>query len=409
MGGGPEPDEEALDAYSRVVTSVAERLIPSVASLRVRQRVRGGGVDGAGSGVVITPDGFALTSAHVVGGTDRGSASFVDGREVPFDVIGRDELSDLAVLRLQSRGDLEPAELGEAAGLRVGQLVVAIGNPLGFAGSVTAGVVSALGRALPVQAGRVVENVIQTDAALNPGNSGGALADGRARVVGINTAVAGIGLGLAVPIDDSTRRIMHALMTSGRFQRAYIGIAGGGRPLPPRVAAAVGRDHGVEVMEVVAGSPAARAGIRSNDLIVELDGVPISDARDLQRLMVGDVIGRSVDALVWRDGELRTITIHPAELTAALPRGLPVRFAPVHSGRCTTRRAMLAGGSIGGPGATSRASRPDGAIRSSRRRWTRCTSAPRIDCSTSGAAPARPRDPRRPSPLRSSASTCRRR
>ena len=190
-------------------------------------------------------------------------------------------------------------------------------NPLGFAGSVTAGVVSALGRALPVQAGRVVENVIQTDAALNPGNSGGALADGRARVVGINTAVAGIGLGLAVPIDDSTRRIMHALMTSGRFQRAYIGIAGGGRPLPPRVAAAVGRDHGVEVMEVVAGSPAARAGIRSNDLIVELDGVPISDARDLQRLMVGDVIGRSVDALVWRDGELRTITIHPAELTAA--------------------------------------------------------------------------------------------
>ncbi len=317
MDGGAEPDEEALDAYSRVVTSVADRLIPSVASLRVRQRVRGGGVDGAGSGVVITPDGFALTSAHVVGGTDRGSASFVDGREIPFDVVGRDELSDLAVLRLQSRGDLEPAELGEAAGLRVGQLVVAIGNPMGFAGSVTAGVVSALGRALPVQAGRVVENVIQTDAALNPGNSGGALADGRACVVGINTAVAGVGLGLAVPIDDSTRRIMHALMTAGRFQRAYIGIAGGGRPLPPRVAAAVGRDHGVEVMQVVTGSPAARAGIRSNDLIVELDGVPISDARDLQRLMVGDVIGRSVEALVWRDGALRTITIHPAELTAA--------------------------------------------------------------------------------------------
>jgi S1-C subfamily serine protease len=313
MDGGPEPDEKALDAYSRVVTSVAERLIPSVASLRVRQRVRGGRVDGAGSGVVITPDGFALTSAHVV----RGSASFVDGREIPFDVVGRDELSDLAVLRLQGGGDVEPAELGEAAGLRVGQLVVAIGNPMGFGGSVTAGVVSALGRALPVQAGRVVENVIQTDAALNPGNSGGALADGRARVVGVNTAVAGVGLGLAVPIDDSTRRIMHALMTSGRFQRAYIGIAGGGRPLPPRVAAAIGRQDGVEVMEVVAGSPAARAGIRSNDLIVELDGEPISDARDLQRLMVGDVIGRSVEALVWRDGAPRTITIHPAELTAA--------------------------------------------------------------------------------------------
>jgi S1-C subfamily serine protease len=309
-------DHDALDAYSRVVTSVAERLIPSVASLRVRGRVRGARVDGAGSAVVIAPDGFALTSAHVVGGTDRGSASFADGREEPFDVIGRDELSDMAVLRLHG-GDFTPAELGDAERLRVGQLVIAIGSPLGFGGSVTAGVVSALGRALPVTAGRVVENVIQTDAALNPGNSGGALADGRARVVGINTAVAGIGLGLAVPIDDSTRRIMHALMTAGRFQRAYLGIAGGGRPLPPRVAAAVGRAHGVEVMQVVAGSPAARAGIRSGDLIVELDGVPIADARDLQRLMVGDVIGRSLRALVWSDGEIRTITVHPVELTAA--------------------------------------------------------------------------------------------
>jgi S1-C subfamily serine protease len=311
-----DPEEEALDAYSRVVTSVAERLIPSVASLRVRQQVRGAGVDGAGSAVVITPDGFALTSAHVVGSTNRGSASFVDGREVAFDVVGRDPLSDLAVLRLQGGGFVS-AELGEAAELRVGQLVVAIGNPMGFTGSVTAGVVSALGRALPVEAGRVVENVIQTDAALNPGNSGGALSDGRARVVGINTAVAGFGLGLAVPIDDSTRRIMHALMTAGRFRRAYIGIAGGGRPLPPRAATAVGREDGVEIMEVVGGSPAARAGIRSGDLIVELDGVPITDARDLQRLMVGDVIGRSVNALVWRNGEIHTVEIHPVELTAA--------------------------------------------------------------------------------------------
>ena len=316
MSDTPDGEGEALDAYSRVVTSVAERLIPSVASLRVRQRVRGAGIDGAGSAVVITPDGFALTSAHVVGGTDRGSASFVDGREVAFDVVGRDRLSDMAVLRLQGNG-FASAELGEAAGLRVGQLVVAIGNPMGFAGSVTAGVVSALGRALPVREGRVVENVIQTDAALNPGNSGGALADGRARVVGINTAVAGIGLGLAVPIDDATRRIMHALMTAGRFRRAYLGIAGGGRPLPPRAAAAVGREVGVEVMEVVSGSPAARGGIRSGDLIVELDGVPVGDARDLQRLMVGDVIGRSVEALVWRDGDLRRIALHPVELTAA--------------------------------------------------------------------------------------------
>src|ERR671922_304818 len=184
-----------------------------------------------------------MTSTTVVGGTDRGSASFVDGREVPFDVIGRDELSDLAVLRLQGAG-FEAAELGDASNLRVGQLVVAIGNPMGFGGTVTAGVVSALGRALPVSAGRVVENVIQTDAALNPGNSGGALADGQGRVVGINTAVAGVGLGLAVPIDDSTRRIMHALMTAGRFQRAYIGIAGGGRPPPPPGGGAAGGGGG---------------------------------------------------------------------------------------------------------------------------------------------------------------------
>jgi S1-C subfamily serine protease len=278
--------------------------------------VRGAGVDGAGSGVVITPDGFSLTSAHVVGGTDRGSASFVDGREVAFDVVGRDRLSDLAVLRLQGDGFVV-AELGQAESLRVGQLVVAIGNPMGFAGSVTAGVVSALGRALPTGSGRVVENVIQTDAALNPGNSGGALADGHGRVVGINTAVAGIGLGLAVPIDDATRRIMHALMTAGKVQRAYIGIAGGGRPLPPRAAAAVGRANGVEVMEVVDDSPAARAGIRSGDLIVELDGTAVADARDLQRLMVGERIGRSVGVQLWRDDQLRTVELHPIELTAA--------------------------------------------------------------------------------------------
>ncbi len=248
--------------------------------------------------------------------SDRGSASFVDGREVAFDVVGRDRLSDLAVLRLQG-SDLPPATFGDAEDLRVGQLVVAIGNPMGFAGSVTAGVVSALGRALPVWAGRVLENVIQTDAALNPGNSGGALADGRGRVVGINTAVAGFGLGLAVPIDDSTQRIIHALMSEGRFRRAYIGIAGGARPLPPRAVAATGRAHGVEVMGVVEGSPSVRAGIRSGDLIVELDGIPIADARDLQRLMVGDVIGGKVTALVWRHGELRKIVVHPVELTPA--------------------------------------------------------------------------------------------
>src|SRR2546429_278644 len=236
-------EEEALDAYSLAVTTVAERLSPSVATLRVSRRVRSGRIlDGGGSGVVITPDGFTLTSAHVVARTaGSGRASFVDGRELEFEVVGSDPLSDLAVLRVDAR-DLVPAELGDAERLRVGQLVVAIGNPHGFTGSVTAGVVSALGRSLPTRSGanvRVVDNVIQTDAALNPGNSGGALADGRGRVVGINTAVAGVGLGLAVPINAATRRIVGALMADGRFRRAYIGIAGGSRPLPPRLATAL--------------------------------------------------------------------------------------------------------------------------------------------------------------------------
>src|SRR5438105_14426452 len=235
-------EEEPLDAYSRVVTEVAALLTPSVANLRLRS--------GGGSGVVISPDGFVLTSAHVVARTRRGIASFVDGRELRVEVIGSDPLSDLAVLRADTN-DLVPAELGDAEGLRVGQLVVAIGNPHGFAGSVTAGVVSALGRSLPTRSGsaqRIVDNVIQTDAALNPGNSGGALADGRARVVGINTAVAGVGLGLAVPVNEATRRIVAALMSDGRFRRAYLGIAGGTRPLPPRLARALGRQAGVEVV-----------------------------------------------------------------------------------------------------------------------------------------------------------------
>jgi S1-C subfamily serine protease len=313
------PDEdEALDAYSRVVTSVAERLTPSVASLRVTKRVPGGRrPEGAGSGFVISRDGFGLTSAHVVHGMDGGSATFADGRESPFDIVGTDPLSDLAVLRVDAR-DLVPAELGDASGLRVGQLVVAIGNPMGFGGSVTAGVVSALGRALPVRSGRnqrVVDNVIQTDAALNPGNSGGALADGSGRVVGVNTAVAGIGLGLAVPIDAVTRRIIGALMSEGRFRRAYLGIAGGGRPLPPRVVREVGRQLGVEVVQVVPGSPAAAAGIRPEDLILDVDGKPVKDSGDLQRIVMDNVIGRQVQIRVFRDGRILSVPVVPAELT----------------------------------------------------------------------------------------------
>jgi serine protease Do len=309
----PEGDE-ALDAYSRAVISVAERLTPSVANLRVSRPVRGGRrLAGGGSAVVITPDGFMLTSAHVIERTDGGRASFVDGRELSFELVGSDPLSDLALLRAGAR-DLRAAELGDAEHLQVGQLVVAIGNPNGFAGSVTAGVVSALGRSLPTRGGRVVDNVIQTDAALNPGNSGGALADGRGRVIGVNTAVAGVGLGLAVPINQATRTIVGALMTEGRFRRAYLGIAGGSRPLPPRVAARLGRESGVEVVEVVEGSPAARAGLRPEDLILELNGVPVATVDDVQRLMVGELIGSQVHARVLREGSERELDLVPVEL-----------------------------------------------------------------------------------------------
>ena len=311
-------DKEALDAYSRVVTSVARDLAPSVANLRVTRRLRSGRtVVGGGSGVVIAPDGFLVTSAHVVEGSSSGRAAFLDGRELRFSVVGRDPLSDLAVLRTEA-DDLPGARLGDATHLQVGQLVVAIGNPHGYERSVTAGVVSALGRSLQVgsrgRAGRIVENVVQTDAALNPGNSGGALAEGRGRVVGINTAVAGVGLGLAVPINAATRTIIATLMADGRVRRAYLGIAGGSRPLPPRIASRLGRERGVEVIEVVTGSPAALAGIRPEDRLVELDGVALHGVDDLQRLMTGDRIGRVLQGTVVRQGELRGVAVTPAEL-----------------------------------------------------------------------------------------------
>jgi serine protease Do len=317
----PDADErEALDAYSRTVTSVAERLAASVANLRVTRRTRRGAVPaGGGSAVVLTPDGFLLTSAHVVAGPSSGGrASFVDGRELRFTVVGADPFSDLAVLRADSR-DLVPAELGDAESLRVGQLVVAIGNPNGFAGSVTAGVVSAVGRSLPAGSRgnhRIIDNVIQTDAALNPGNSGGALATGRGQVVGVNTAVAGIGLGLAVPVNEATRRIIGALMTNGRVRRAYLGIAGGPRPLPPRARASLDMHSAVEVVSVVEGSPAARAGLRPEDLIVSVDGTPTASVDELQRLMVEELIGRPVEVRVVREGRVNSLRLVPDEMTS---------------------------------------------------------------------------------------------
>jgi S1-C subfamily serine protease len=323
MSATTDPTErEALDAYSRVVSGVAERLAPSVANLRVTRRTRGGAMpSGGGSAVVLTADGFLLSNAHVVAGRGAaGRAVFVDGREFGFEVIGRDALSDLAVLRADAR-DLSPATLGDAERLRVGQLVVAIGNPHGFAGSVTAGVVSALGRSLPARVGRqsrMIDNVIQTDAALNPGNSGGALVDGVGEVVGVNTAVAGIGLGLAVPINTATRGIVGQLMSEGRVRRAYIGIAGGPRPLPPRVRSRhEGMSSAVEVVEVVPDSPAARGGLRAEDLIVAIDGVPTPRVDDVQRLMVADRIGRRLTIDAVRDGRELRLELTPVELVGS--------------------------------------------------------------------------------------------
>ena len=304
-------DSNTLDAYSQIVAGVAERLTPKVASLRVPH----GSGEGLGSGVVFTGDGFLLTNAHVVGRANGGTASFSDGTSAPFRVVGADPLSDLAVLRANGPTP-EPAELGEADRLVVGQLVVAVGNPLGLAGSVTAGVVSALGRSLPAR-GRVIEDVIQTDAALNPGNSGGALADASAKVVGINTAVAGVGLGLAVPVNDTTRRIISALMRDGRVRRAYLGLAMTPGPVPAAWRERLGRKTGLLVAEVVAGGPAARAGLRQGDLLLTVAGKPVAVAQDLQRLMFSEAIGHPLAITVMRNGALVDVIAEPSELVAA--------------------------------------------------------------------------------------------
>ena len=303
-------DREALDAYSSAVTHVVQQVLPSVASLRVRSRLG----DGAGSASVLTSDGYLLTSAHVVEGVNTVAAAFSNGSEVTADVVGRDAFSDLAVLR--ARGEVpSPVTLGDAAKLQVGQLVVAVGNPLGLAGSVTAGIISALGRSLPTRQGRVVDEVIQTDAALNPGNSGGVLADSRGRMIGVNTAVAGIGVGLAVPINETTQRIISALMTSGRVRRAWLGIAGSQAPLPPALVKKLGRRDGLRVAQVIAGSPADAAGLRTGDILVAVGGTSLGSSTELQRRMVEDAIGRRVEITVWRNGALVDVIAVPRELT----------------------------------------------------------------------------------------------
>jgi S1-C subfamily serine protease len=304
---------EPLDAYSRIVSTIARDLTPRVASLRVRH----GGREGSGSAVVFTDDGFLLTNAHVIGSARGGRAAFADGAETSFSVVGADRLSDLAVIRADGPTP-PPATLGDSDALVVGQLVVAVGNPLGLAGSVTAGVVSALGRSLAASDGeamRLIEDVIQTDAALNPGNSGGALADASGRVVGINTAVAGVGLGLAVPINETTQRIIGALMHDGRVRRAYLGLVTTPAPVPQALRDRTGVRRALRVVEVVPRSPAARAGLRAGDLLLSAGGQAMVEAQSLQRLLFASAIGHPLQLTVLRNGAMVDVIAEPVELT----------------------------------------------------------------------------------------------
>ena len=312
MSNDPAAESAALDAYSAIVTSVASRLTPKVAALRIPS-VRG---ESAGSAVVLTGESHLVTNAHVVGGATRGTAEFADGTLAHFDVVGRDPLSDIAVIRAASEVPAPP-DYGDASSLLVGSLVVAVGNPLGLSGTVTAGVVSALGRSMPVRTrttARLIEDVIQTDAALNPGNSGGALADSRGRVVGINTAVAGIGLGLAVPINANTHRIIYALIHDGRVQRAYLGLVSTPARLTPDQAERYGQRVALRIVQVVERSPAAQSGLLAGDLVLAIDGAPLGDAQSLQKHLFADAIGQRMEVTVIRSGALVDAVVVPTEL-----------------------------------------------------------------------------------------------
>ncbi|MEU4447557.1 trypsin-like peptidase domain-containing protein [Actinosynnema sp. NPDC050801] len=300
---------DPLDAYSQAVIAVAKSVTPHVASVRMPR--------GTGSAVVFTDDGHLLTNAHVVGSARDGTAVFADGSEAPFTVVGTDPLADLAVLWASAEAP-GPAKFGDADHLQVGQLVIAVGNPLGLAGSVTAGVVSALGRAVPVsngRMGRVIEDVIQTDAALNPGNSGGALANSAGEVVGINTALAGIGLGLAIPMNSTTQRILSTLLVEGRVRRAYLGLVGAPAPLPDAVAERTGQRAGVRLVQVVPGGPAERAGLRDGDLVLSVARTPVNDAQGIQRQLFAEAIGLPLPVTVLRNGAMVDVIATPTELT----------------------------------------------------------------------------------------------
>jgi len=329
--GEPTPvggaDEEVLDAYSRAVTGVADRLGPAVVRIDVWKGKHAGRA-GSGSGVIVAPDGLVLTNSHVVGGASRVELTTVDGRNLTARTVGEDPHTDLALVRVDAPMTLPSASLGDSKKLRRGQLVVAIGNPLGFESTVTAGVISALGRSLRAQTGRLIDDVIQTDAALNPGNSGGPLASARGEVVGINTAVIMGAQGICFAVAANTASfVLGELVRHGRVRRAFIGISAQQTAIPRRlqVAAGLTQDKATMVAAVETGSPAAEAGLMTGDMIVTLDGLPVTGADDLIRILTGERIGRKVEVEVLRLGTLRTFSLIPRDGAA---RDAALRQAP---------------------------------------------------------------------------------
>lgn len=317
-------EAQALDAYSTAVVHAVEQVGPAVVSVgmarKAPERLRRRGMPelrGAGSGVVITPDGYVLTNSHVVRGSERIEVRLSDGRALDARIVGDDPHSDLAVVRVTEDGSLPCAEFGDSSMLRVGQLVIAIGNPLGFQATVTAGVVSALGRSLHTQTGRLIENVIQTDAALNPGNSGGPLVDFQGRVIGINTAVIMGSQGICFAIPANTARwVTSQLIREGRVRRAYLGVSGQAFALDRRLALAhrIDAATGVRVVEVQPDTAAAQAGLQIGDLIVKIAEVAVASPDDLQRVLGRHPIGEPLTIHVLRGAELQTLTARPAEL-----------------------------------------------------------------------------------------------
>ena len=313
----PPEDQLLLDAYSRAVIDVVDRVGPAVVQLDVKTR-DGSAHRGTGSGVIVAPDGLVLTNSHVVGGATRVDVTTLEGRRLAARVVGDDPDTDLALVRVDASVTLPAAALGNSKLLRRGQLVIAIGNPLGFESTVTTGVVSALGRSLRSRSGRLIDDVIQTDAALNPGNSGGPLVSSRGEVVGINTAVIMGAQGICFAVASNTASfVLGELVRHGHVRRAYIGIAAQQFTIPRRLrhAAALSQETAVVVASAERGSPAERAGLRAGDVVLGLDGRAVTGADDLIRILAGEKIGQQIRIEVLREGSRQVLTIVPDERT----------------------------------------------------------------------------------------------